>query len=137
MEKEKIANKNNNSSGIFKQFAVYIGLKDKIEYLVFSYELSIKIMIIVSTLKGHKSQINILKYISNDNKEDYLISCEKNGLIDIWDIQDSYIENNYEITDTLILFNIFNQNYILISIYKNKFNKLFEFSDNTKFIRNI
>ena len=46
MEKEKIANKNNNSSGIFKQFAVYIGLKDKIEYLVFSYEYSIKIMII-------------------------------------------------------------------------------------------
>ena len=64
LEKEKIANKNNfnyiltkfklkkyltyanNSSGFFKQFAVYIGLKDKIEYLVFSYEYSIKIMVI-------------------------------------------------------------------------------------------
>ena len=64
LEKEKIENKNNfnyiltkfklkkyltyanNSSGFFKQFAVYIGLKDKIEYLVFSYEYSIKIMVI-------------------------------------------------------------------------------------------
>ena len=40
--------------------------------------------------------------------------------------------------DSLLLFNIFNKNYILISSdNKNEYSKLYEFKDNTPFIRNI
>ena len=87
---------NNSSSGILYRFVVYIGLKDNIEYLAFCENIYIKIMIIknksiISSLKGHNSSIRVIRYFSNDKKEEYLLSCDDYCCLTIiWDIQDSF-----------------------------------------------
>ena len=99
--------------------------------------------IIINSLKGHKNSTTVIRYYINDNKEEYILSCDYNKLLIIWDIQNNYnkkynIEIKYSgyIYDALLLFNIFNKNYILISS-TNEYSKLYEFKDNTPFIRNI
>ena len=142
---------NNHSTSNAGNFDVFIGLKDHIEYLIFNnknnYNLEImriKDKAIITSLKGHNSKTTVIRYYLKDNKEEYILSCDNNKLVIIWDLQNYYkkytiqSEYNYFIGDALLLFNIFNNTYILLSSYKdNEYNKLYEFKENTKFIKNI
>ena len=133
-------------------FDVYIGLKDHIEYLIYNnknnYNLEImriKDKTIISSLVGHNKATTVIRYYLKDNKEEYILSCDKNKLVIIWDIQNNFnkkytIQSNYNgyIKDALLLFHIFNNNYILLSSSNNNdYSKLYEFKDNTKFIKDI
>ena len=100
---------------------------------------------IIISLKGHNNLTTVIRYYIKDNKEEYILSCDYNKLLIIWDIQNNYnkkynikIKYSGSIYDALLLFNIFNKNYILVSSYNNnEYSKLYEFKDNTPFIRNI
>ena len=149
--KEEITN-NIKGWGLLNNFEVYIGLKDNIEYMAYNNKINYNLDImrindraLINSLKGHKTGTNVIRYYIKDNKEEYIISCDKNNLVIVWDIQNNY-NNQYNIQikdfgtiwDSLLLFNIFNKNYILISSYnKDEFTKLYEFKDNTPFIKNI
>ena len=148
---EDITN-NNSCGGCLCNFVLFNGIKDNIEYIVYNNKsnYNIEIMrindkIIINSLKGHNNKTTVIRYYINDNKEEYILSCDYNKLVIVWDIQNNYnkkykIEVKYSgnIYDALLLFNIFNKNYILISSYNNKeYSKLYEFKDNTPFIRNI
>ena len=130
--KEDITN-NNSCGGALYNFAVYNGLTDNIEYIVYNnksnYNLEIMRIIdktIIISLKGHNNKTTVIRYYIKDNKEEYILSCDENKLIIVWDIQNNYnkkynIQEKYSgyIYDALLLFNIFNKNYILISSYNN------------------
>ena len=100
---------------------------------------------IITSLQGHSSPIPVIKYYTKNNNEEYLLSCDESKLVIIWDIQNYYnkkytIQTNYSdiIADSLLLFNIFNNDYILLSnTGSNEFSKLYYFKQNTPFIRNI
>ena len=136
----------------FSKIAVYTGLKDHVEYLVYdnkkNHNLDIMRIIdktIITSLQGHSSPIPVIKYYTKNNNEEYLLSCDESKLVIIWDIQNYYnkkytIQTNYSgiIADSLLLFNIFNNDYILLSnTGSNEFSKLYYFKQNTPFIRNI
>ena len=138
--------------GLLNNFEVYIGLKDNIEYIAYNnknnYNLEIMRIYdkaLINSLKGHKSGTNVIRYYIRDNKEEYIISCDKRNLVIIWDIENNYnqkyniqVKDFGAIWDALLLFNISNKNYILIpSFNKDEFTKLYEFKDNTPFIKNI
>ena len=146
---------NNYKWGLLGNFDVYIGLKDNIEYLVYINKQNHNLEImrindktIISSLKGHNNDMVIhtfiIRYYQNNNKEEYIISGDSELLI-IWDIQDNYNEkyilklqnNEYYCYDALLLFNIFNQNYILISNTIDKYSSLYLLNENTPFIKNI
>ena len=99
---------------------------------------------IITSLKGHKSTTVIRYYLKNNN-EDYILSCDRNILVIIWDIQNNYnkkyiIKSDYSsyIFDALLLFNYNNKDYILLSSGdENEYSKLYEFKDNTPFVKNI
>ena len=66
------------------------------------------------------------------------------NLVIIWDIHNYYNKkysiksNNGWLFDASLLFNIFKKDYILLSSYEtNNFTKLYEFTENTCFIKNI
>ena len=134
------------------KFTVYISLKDHIEYLVFNNKnthnldiMRIKDKTIITSLKGHNCHVIVIRYYMKDNKEEYLLSCDTNKLVIVWDIQNYFnkkytIQTKYssEIFDALLLFNIFNKDYILLSnSNSNEYSKLYEFKENTPFVRNI
>ena len=149
----KILTNNNSCGGWLFNFDIYTSLKDNIEYLVYNNKINfnLKIMRIkdksnITSLKGHNTYTTVIRYYSKDNKEEYILSCDENKLVIIWDIWDiqNYnkkyiIQSKYSgyIYDALLLFNIFNNNYILLSSYDNEFSELYEFKENTKFIKNI
>ena len=100
---------------------------------------------VINSLKGHNANTIVIRYYSKDNKEEYLLSSDKNKLVIIWDIQNFYnkkyiIQAQYssDIYDALLLFNVFNKDYILLSNYSsNEYSKLYEFKENTPFVKNI
>ena len=133
-------------------FDVYIGLKDHIEYLIFNniknYNLDImriKDTKIITSLEGHQNRTRLIKYYLKDNKEDYILSYDENNLVIIWDIQNNFnkkyniqVMHKGFISHSLLLFNIFNNNYIVLSFYvNNEYNKLLEFKEKNKFVKNI
>ena len=132
----------NNDKKVNLCFDVFIGLKDKVEYLVYNNKNKNKIEImrisdknIIKSLGGHKNPIKLIKYFKKNNNEDYILSCEYKFIIIIWDIQKNFyskrieIKNNAYIFD-ILLFNIFNNNYIVISnIKKDSFSSLYEVKD--------
>ena len=99
--------------------------------------MKIKDKTIITTLEGHGTNVIVIKYYLKDNKEEYLLTCDKNKLVIIWDIQNFYnkkyiIQTKYSdnICDALLLFNIFNNDYILLSNYsKDEYSKLYEFKE--------
>ena len=134
------------------KFTVYIGLQDHIEYLVYNNKnnnnldiMRIRDKTVINSLKGHNANTIVIRYYSKDNKEEYLLSSDKNKLVIIWDIQNFYnkkytIQAQYssDIYDALLLFNVFNKDYILLSNYSsNEYSKLYEFKENTPFVKNI
>ena len=146
---EDIAN-NNSCSGWLYNFVIFNGLKDDIEYIAYnnSYNIEIKRIkdkVRIISLKGHNNKTTVIRYYRKENKEEYILSCDLNILVIIWDIQNNYNKKyNFElkysgyISDALLLFNIINKDYILISRdNKGEYSKLYEFKDNTPYIRNI
>ena len=134
------------------KFTVYIGLQDHIEYLVYNNKnnnnldiMRIRDKTVINSLKGHNANTIVIRYYSKDNKEEYLLSSDKNKLVIIWDIQNFYnkkytIQAQYssDIYDALLLFNVFNKDYILLSnSASNEYSKLYEFKENTPFVKNI
>jgi len=100
---------------------------------------------IITSLKGHNDSATVIRYYLRNNYEDYILSCDWNKLTIVWDIQNYYnkkfiIQSEYsgEIYDSLLLFNYYNKDYILLSSGNpNEYSKLYEFKDNTPFIKNI
>lgn len=133
-------------------FEVYTSLADNTEYLAYTIKnnhVVIEIMKILDdknarSLIGHNDKIVMIKYFDNNNKEEYLMSCDITNLLIIWDIQNDYdnkywinVDGNSNIYDALLLFNIYNENYILISKYSKEYTKLYEFKNNMSFIKDI
>ena len=107
---------------------------------------------VIKTLKGHKNKIRVIRYYHNKNNkinnEEYILSCDSDKLIIIWDINNNfnqkyYIQENFkgDINDSLILFNIFNKNYIITSSDNygnyNEYAKLYELKENNLIIIEI
>ena len=107
---------------------------------------------IIKTLKGHENRTRVIRYYHNKNNkindEEYILSCDSTRLIIIWDINNNFgqkysIKENYEndIYDSLILFNLFNKNYIITCSdnYRNnnEYTKLYELEENISFVKNI
>ena len=125
----------NYSQGYLKNFEVFTGLTDNIEYLIYcnkknenkaiSYTLEIMRIIdnqIMNCLIGHNDPVTVIRYFVKNDKEDYLLSCDSAHLSLIWDIQNNYDikyiineQNKKNISDAILLFNAFDNNYILIS----------------------
>ena len=140
---------NHSSFGILSNFEIFTGIKDKIDYLVYNNKdnfnleiLDIKKRRIMVSLKGHKKKTRIIRYYAKENKEEYILSGDELFLILIWDINKNYeikhsIQYKGIIYDGLLLFNIFNKDYILLSCNFDEETKLFEFKENTPFLKNI
>ena len=134
------------------EFALYTGFIDKIQYMVFcnknNYNLEIMRLpdkTIITNLKGHSTNTNVIKYFfeSKSGKE-YLLSVDGNHLLIIWDLQNfnkkCEIATQYkgEIRGAMIAFNIFNNNYIIISSQEKKeYAKIYSFEDKPSFVSNI
>ena len=85
--------KSNNSSGFNDLFEVYRSKKDNCQYLVSPNSLTHNLDIIslnnnklISSLKGHKKSITMVRYFTGDNKKEYLISADINQVVIVWDI---------------------------------------------------
>ena len=147
---DTLTKKNKTGNGNFYNFDVFIGLKDHIEYLIYANEESnldimrIRDKTIITSLKGHSGNIYVIKYYQKESKEEFILSSDERSLVIIWDIQNYYSKKysiqstNGRLFDALLLFNVFNKDYILLPSYeKNNFSKLYEFTENTPFIKNI
>ena len=83
----------------------------------------------ISSLKGHKDIIISIRYfinIKNKNKNEYLISSDKNKIVIVWDITNNYnilynINTNYgdDIYSSLLIFSINDNNNYIITSTKN------------------
>ena len=147
----RLLTNNHSSGGILSNFEVFIGLKDKIEYLAYGNKINNNIEILriydnmlIHSLPRHNNKITVIKYYNIiKNKKEYLISCDLNSLVVIWDIQDNYtIKNHIQeqfqkmISDALLLFT--NKNYILLSSASKVPIKLYELQENSSlFIKDI
>ena len=94
---------NNKNSGDNDVFEVFKSMKNQETYLAYPNQndnldiIIIKNLQLLISLKGHKDDINIVKYfINNKNKSEYLISVDKSSTIIIWDINNDY-SNIYQI----------------------------------------
>ena len=140
------------ASGCLYNFDAFISIKDNTEHLVYNNKnnYDLEIMRIrdekkVNSLKGHTCSTTVIRYYLKDNKEEYILSCDFNKIAIIWDIHNIsvkkfMVQTKYagNILDALLLFNIFNKNYILLSSdNKNEYSKLYEFKENTNFLKNI
>ena len=149
--KYQLTNKRTDS-GCLRNFDVFIGLKDKIEYIIYNNKNNYNLDImrindqsIITSLKGHNICTTVIRYYLKNNNEDYILSCDYNKLTIIWDIQNNYnqkyiIQSDYSgyIWDALLLFNYNNKDYILLSSGNtNEYSKLYEFKDKTPFVKNI
>ena len=138
--------------GVLFNFDVFIGLNDKIEYLIYNnknnYNLDIMRICdknIIVSLKGHNNYTTVIRYHKKNNNEDYILSCDLDKLLIVWDTQNNYnqiykIESKYSgnILDSLLLFNIMNKDYIILSSEKKEeYSNLYELKENTPFIRTI
>ena len=147
---ETLTKNNKKRNGNLYNFDVFIGLKDHIEYLIYTNDKSnldimkIRDKTIITSFKGHNGNIYIIKYYQKKNKEEYILSADEKSLVIIWDIHNYYNKkysiksNNGRLFDASLLFNIFKKDYILLPSYETiNFTKLYEFSENTPFIKNI
>ena len=139
------------NSGWLREFVVYTGKNDNIEYYVYNnknnYNLDIfkmKDRKIVCHLKGHKTKVSVMRYFIQNNIDEYILSCDENRVAICWDIknysQKYMIYTNFSgyIWDALILFNIYEKNYIILpSNSKDEFTRIYDFKQNTPFIKNI
>jgi hypothetical protein len=88
----------NNSNGFNDLFEVYHSKKDNCQYLVSPNSLNHNLDIIsvnnnklISSLKGHKNSITMVRYFTGDKKKEYLISADISPAVIIWDISDKKV----------------------------------------------
>lgn len=125
---KELLTKEHACSGLLSNFAVYTGLKDGIEYLVYNNKTNFNLEVMrikdkacVYSLKKHTKPLSVIKYYRKNNREEYLFSCEiSGGYAIIWDIQNNFnivnmFQETNKIYDALILFNLNNQDYVLLS----------------------
>ena len=145
--KDLLAN-DQSREGLLANFAVYTGLIDGIAYLVYNNRVNFNLEVMrirdkvyVRSLKKHTKPVSVIRYFRKNNREEYLLSCEvSGGFVIIWDIINNFNIINCiqeqsagKIYDALILFNLNNQDYILISSAMKEPIKLFGFRDNQKY----
>ena len=138
-------------------FEVFVGLKDKNEYIVFRIinNKSLDVMRIIDkkliTSLQESDGVNFIKYYMKNIKEDYLLSSTYGHDALIWDIQNNYnlkykLQTKFfgDIHYALLLFNLYNEDYILISTINSNIlfayyekSKLYKFEDNTPFVKDI
>ena len=148
----------NSDSGYNDIFEIYISYKDNQEYIVspscknfnlniFNLRNNQKIL----SLEKHKNSIRTIRYfINNKNKNEYLISADRDYKVIIWDITNNYnikyiIDTKYasDIYSCLLVFpENMNDNFIVTSTYCMSKNneeaatKVYSFND-CKFIKYI
>lgn len=134
--------------GLLANFVVYTGLVDGIAYLVYNNinNFNLEVMRIrdkayVRSLRGHNSPVSVIRYFRKNNREEYLLSCEvSGGFVAIWDIINNFnIINSIKeqsvgkIYDALLLFNLNNKDYVLISTAMKEPIKLYELRQNQNY----
>ena len=149
--KKELTN-NRSEGGVLRNFDVFKGLKDNVEYMIYNnnntYNLDImriKDQFIIKSLIGHNNPTTVISYYLKNNQEYYFLSCEKNNLTIIWDIQNDFNKkylikssNIGTIFGALLLFNIYNKDYLVLSSRQIKeYSKLYEFKDKTPFVKDI
>ena len=142
---------NNLNSGLF---AVFTGLTDNIEYLVYNNKnnynldvMTLKDKAIIKSVKGHDTKVLVIRYFTKEEKEEYLLSCDDNKIAIIWDIQNNYnkkytVKEKYfgSIFDAVLVFNVLHKDcLILSSANSNEYSKLYELKEDnqSKFVKNI
>ena len=126
---KELLTSNHSSAGMLSNFAVFTGLKDNVPYLVYNNKTNFNLEVmrlndntIVHFLQKHNNKVTVIKYYKNNNDEEFLLSCDINKLVVVWDIQNNFciktmIQEQFEgkIWDAHILFNISNKDFILLS----------------------
>ena len=113
---------------------------------------------VIQSSFGVEARATVIRYYLKNNSEDYILTCDLNKSIIIWEIQNNFnkkykLSQNYSgfIWDALLLFNINNKNYILLSssgdegedysklyeLNNNNDNKIDNNNNNLKFIKDI
>ena len=149
----EILTTNHSNAGKLSNFEVFTGSKDNIPYLVYHNEINFNLEVmrltdntIVHFLKKHTGKITVINYYKKNNDNEYLLSCDLNKLVVIWEIQNNFnikssIQEEYVgvIWDAHLLLDLNNKDYILLSSgKKEEFIKLYELKDNNcYFIKNI
>ena len=149
----EILTTNHSNAGKLSNFEVFTGSKDNIPYLVYHNEINFNLEVmrltdntIVHFLKKHTGKITVINYYKKNNDNEYLLSCDLNKLVVIWEIQNNFnikssIQEEYAgvIWDAHLLLDLNNKDYILLSSgKKEEFIKLYELKDNNcYFIKNI
>ena len=129
--KYELTNKRTDSGYLFN-FDVFVGLKDKVEYLIYNnkYNFNIDIMRIdnkdiIKSLEGHEKKTNVIRYYKKNENTDYILSTDVGNIIIIWDIQNNYNKKHsiksgfkHPIMDAILLLNARpDRDYILITNY--------------------
>ncbi len=149
----EILTTNHSNAGKLSNFEVFTGSKDNIPYLVYHNENNFNLEVmrltdntIVHFLKKHTGKVTVINYYKKNNDNEYLLSCDLNKLVVIWEIQNNFnikssIQEEYVgvIWDAHLLLDLNNKDYILLSSgKKEEFIKLYELKDNNcYFIKNI
>jgi hypothetical protein len=131
----------NTKGGLNDIFEVFTSLKDKTLYLVSPNKNNFNLDLITLidnklkiSLKGHLKKVtNVRYFLNNFTNEDYLISADESGIVNLWDISNNYskkysIDTNYNdiIYSCLLVFtndenfensNNDNKGYIITSTY--------------------
>ena len=150
---KELLTSNHSSAGMLSNFTVFIGIRDNLPYLVYNNKLNFNLEVmnlndntIVHFLQKHNNKVTVIKYYRNLDDEEFLLSCDLNKLIIIWDIQNNYrikssIQEQFQgtIWDAHILFNISNKDFIILSSgSKGVPIKLYELKNkNSPFLQNI
>ena len=148
--KETITN-NNDSCGISDIFEVFndfnnniiLASPNKNNHRIDLYNLD-KQNSLIKSLKGHNNFITFIKSFNDSIKnKKFLMSIDDIKLVIIWDIKNSYLKKKLildykgNIYSAFLLFNIYDNDYIITSSYNLlEYTKLFSL-ENCKLIRNI
>ena len=142
----------NSSENELNNFDVFLGIKDHIYYLLCdnienqAIEVhNIQENILIKSLKGHYKRTSVIRYFLSLMKEEYILSCDISSKAIIWDVANDYsikyilrMEDKAIIRDAILLFNINQKNYIVISRYsKEEYTKLYKLEQDTPFVKTI
>ena len=126
--KYELTNQRANTGNLYN-FDVFVGLKDKIEYLIYNNKNNYNIEImridnkqIIKSLNGHSAPTLVIRYYKKNENNDYILSVDDRNELIIWDVNTytkrydtQMIEYKSKIYDAILLFNINNKDYLLIS----------------------
>lgn len=151
--KEDIVKKNISNSEFNLVYEIFNSIIDNNPYLVLSNNSYFSLDIIditnnniINRLKGHEITITKIRYFLNwENKKEYILSSSFKNII-TWDIQNSYnieykiniFNNSFYTYNSLLLFNIKNENIIISSCSGWETTKIYSLNNHhfTKEIKN-